>query len=129
MAIRRQVPAAARDPDWADQDRVLLGRGDTLLADVELGSAGDDRVGDFIGGALKSAYARQVFQGDAALLNTYAANVTQVILVREYTSVSIIGTAGLIPRAWDGTTGGVLAFLSQGAVNIVGSVTATSRFL
>ena len=64
---------------------------------------------------------------DAPLLNTYAANVSQIVLVREYTSFNIIGTAGVIPGNWNGSTGGVLAFLSQGVVNIVGSLTATSR--
>lgn len=45
--------------------------------------------------------------------------------VPEFTTATIAGT--LTAPAWDGTTGGVLAFYASGAVQVSGSVTAAGR--
>jgi hypothetical protein len=52
----------------------------------------------------------------AALVSSYAANVTQVIRVPEYTTVSIAAGRSLTAPAWNGSTGGVMAFMANGAV-------------
>lgn len=57
----------------------------------------------------------------------YAANVTQVITVPEYTTVTINSTRSIIAGAWNGSTGGVLAFLCQGTVTNNGTISAASR--
>ncbi|MBM7119394.1 adventurous gliding motility protein AgmC [Archangium primigenium] len=63
----------------------------------------------------------------AALVNSYAANVTQVIRVPEYTTVTITGPAGrIVPAAWNGGAGGVVAFLATGAVSNAGQINAGS---
>ncbi|ADO70145.1 adventurous gliding motility protein AgmC [Stigmatella aurantiaca] len=60
---------------------------------------------------------------------SYASNVSQVIRVPEYTTVTIAASGNITARAWDGNnnTGGVLAFLAQGMVTNSGSITVTSR--
>ncbi|SEK36959.1 Ig-like domain (group 3) [Stigmatella aurantiaca] len=58
---------------------------------------------------------------------SYAATVTQVIRVPEYTTVTLGSTSVITARTWDGSTGGVVAFLAQGIVTNNGSITATSR--
>ncbi|SDE10911.1 Outer membrane protein OmpA [Myxococcus virescens] len=57
----------------------------------------------------------------------FAANATQAIRVPEYTSVTVNAAGSIVAGAWDGTTGGVVAFLSQGPVNNVGSIHADGR--
>ncbi len=57
----------------------------------------------------------------------YTANVTQVITVPEYTTVTINSTRSIIAGAWNGSTGGVLAFLCQGTVTNNGTISAASR--
>jgi MYXO-CTERM domain-containing protein len=52
----------------------------------------------------------------APLVNSYAGNVTQVIRVREHTSVTINAPGSITAPAWDGSTGGVVAFLATGSV-------------
>lgn len=57
----------------------------------------------------------------------YTANVTQVITVPEYTTVTINSTRSLIAGAWNGSTGGVVAFLCQGTVTNNGTISAAGR--
>ena len=60
----------------------------------------------------------------APLIYFYAMNVAQVIRVPEYQSV-VIGTgASVMPAPWDGSTGGVVAFLVQGNINNNGQINA-----
>ncbi|ATB36218.1 hypothetical protein CYFUS_001632 [Cystobacter fuscus] len=51
------------------------------------------------------------------LIHAYAANNTQVIRVPEYTRFTIQNTGSITAPAWDGTTGGFIAFLANDAVN------------
>lgn len=62
----------------------------------------------------------------APLVRDYAANVTQVIRVPEYTNVTITGGRGLTAYAWDGSTGGVVAFLANGTVSNSGQINASA---
>ncbi|WP_224243423.1 adventurous gliding motility protein AgmC [Hyalangium gracile] len=61
------------------------------------------------------------------LLYSYAATGAQVVRVPEYTNVTVQGTAALIARPWDGSIGGVLAFLATGDVTISATLTVASR--
>lgn len=63
----------------------------------------------------------------APLLYSYAANVTQVIRVPEYSSLTINPGRSIASAAWDGSTGGVVAFLVSGTFNNFGSVDARGR--
>ena len=61
----------------------------------------------------------------ANLLNDYAANLTQVIRVPEYTTVTLAdSTRSLTATPWNGSAGGVLAFLATGAVDNSGTISA-----
>ncbi|EPX56913.1 Large repetitive protein [Cystobacter fuscus DSM 2262] len=55
---------------------------------------------------------------DAPLIYAYSAAGAQVVKVPEYTDVTVRGGAELTADAWNGSKGGILAFLANGAVNI-----------
>jgi len=60
----------------------------------------------------------------APLVHAYAANVTQVIRVPEYTNVTIAAGRNITAPAWNGSTGGIVAFLANGQVSNNGLITA-----
>ncbi|WNG33155.1 adhesin [Archangium violaceum] len=62
----------------------------------------------------------------APLIHSYAANVTQVIRVPEYTTVNLATTGRLIASPWNGSAGGIIAFLATGAVSNAGQINANS---
>jgi len=64
---------------------------------------------------------------DEALVNGFDATGTQVIRVPEYTTVTVNMGATLAAQAWNGTTGGVLAFFATGAISNAGTISADSR--
>jgi hypothetical protein len=59
------------------------------------------------------------------ILHSYAASVTQVIRVPEYTDVTVRPGASLVAAPWDGRMGGVLAFLAQGTLRNAGEISAS----
>ncbi|WNG51543.1 hypothetical protein F0U60_50985 [Archangium minus] len=61
----------------------------------------------------------------APLVHEYAANVTQVIRVPEYTTVTIAAGQGITAPAWNGRTGGIVVFLANGVVSNNGLITAS----
>jgi len=61
----------------------------------------------------------------APLIYSYAASVTQVIRVPEYTTVTLNAGTSIVPVPWNGSLGGVVAFLATGAVTNNGSIRAT----
>jgi uncharacterized protein (TIGR03382 family) len=61
----------------------------------------------------------------APLMNTYAASVTQVVRVPEYTTVEVTASGVLQATPWNGRTGGVLAFLATQTVTNHGHIEAT----
>nr|AYM52409.1 hemagglutinin [Cystobacter sp.] len=63
----------------------------------------------------------------APLIHSYAANVTQVIRVPEYTSVSLTTTTARINASpWNGSAGGVIAFLATETVSNAGQINANA---
>lgn len=50
----------------------------------------------------------------APMLYAYTTNLTQVVRVPEYTTVTINAGRSLTATAWNGSTGGILAFLANG---------------
>ncbi len=61
----------------------------------------------------------------APLVHGYAASVTQVLRVPEYTTVSVAAAASIVPSPWDGAKGGVVAFLATGTVTNAGAIRAS----
>ena len=63
----------------------------------------------------------------APLQNAFAATLTQVVRIPEFNNVIISPSARLVPEhAWDGSTGGIVAFFATGAVTVNGGrVSAT----
>ncbi|RYZ33461.1 MAG: adhesin, partial [Myxococcaceae bacterium] len=63
----------------------------------------------------------------APLVHAYAESVTQVVRVPEYEDVVIPRGTGLVAREWDGSTGGVLAFMARGTVTNHGVIDASGK--
>ncbi|HYI03169.1 MAG TPA: cell envelope biogenesis protein OmpA, partial [Hyalangium sp.] len=61
----------------------------------------------------------------APLLHSYAGLVTQIIRVPEYTDVTVKSGASLVAAPWDGSRGGVLAFLVSGTIHNEGELQAS----
>lgn len=61
-----------------------------------------------------------------ALLGTYTTGA-QVLVLKQYTTVTV--NVGIIytAKAWNGTVGGILSFLASGAVTVTGTITATGK--
>lgn len=74
------------------------------------------------------------FTLDRVLLNSYfngaqnASNstTTQIVLVRNFANVIINSGASITAPAWDGFTGGIVIFRSNGTVNVSGAINATA---
>ncbi|WP_225409064.1 adventurous gliding motility protein AgmC [Stigmatella hybrida] len=63
----------------------------------------------------------------APLIHSYAANVTQAVRVPEYITVIIGSGRTLTADAWNGSTGGILAFLATGAVTNTGGINVSGK--
>ncbi|MCP3062966.1 hypothetical protein LXT21_29700 [Myxococcus sp. K38C18041901] len=61
----------------------------------------------------------------APLVNPYTAPGTQVVTVPEYTRVTVSSSGSLVARPWDGSSGGIVAFLATGAVSLEGDISAS----
>jgi uncharacterized protein (TIGR03382 family) len=64
---------------------------------------------------------------DFPLVSNYASNVTQVILVPEHTDVTVTSNGVLTAQAWNGSTGGILAFLAKGNVRVDGAIVMNGK--
>ncbi|WNG21912.1 hypothetical protein F0U63_09625 [Cystobacter fuscus] len=60
----------------------------------------------------------------APLVQDYPANLSQVIRVPEYTTVTVSASGSLTAARWNGSVGGVVAFLATDEVNNQGSISA-----
>jgi outer membrane protein OmpA-like peptidoglycan-associated protein len=61
------------------------------------------------------------------LTAAFAGGATQVVKVPEYTALTVASGGRIVAEPWDGRRGGVVAFLSQGAVNNGGVISASGR--
>lgn len=51
----------------------------------------------------------------------------QVIVMKQYTTVTVNVSCTWTAKAWNGTVGGILAFVSNGAVTVTGSINAAGQ--
>jgi hypothetical protein len=64
------------------------------------------------------------------LANTYLSNGgatnnhAQAVVMPQYTNVTVTATGVLTPAPWNGTTGGIVAFMANGTVSVAGSINA-----
>lgn len=62
------------------------------------------------------------------LVNSYSANgKTQVVRVPQLTALTVNGAGSIVPDAWDGSKGGVVALHVRGQVVINGTIDASGR--
>ncbi|HZN94586.1 MAG TPA: hypothetical protein VFB81_17850, partial [Myxococcales bacterium] len=61
----------------------------------------------------------------APLAIAFPPSLAQVLVVPEYTTVTVAAGSALVAPQWNGSTGGVLAFVAQGAVVNDGEISAT----
>ena len=74
-----------------------------------------------------SAVGTNSFTLTSKLIGSSASGVTQIIRVPEYTTVTVSAAASIVPgQNWDGLSGGVIAFLAQGAVTNNGTISANA---
>lgn len=59
--------------------------------------------------------------------NSTGSNKAQVIVLPRYTNVTVNSGVTWTAKAWDGTVGGVLAFLANGTVTINGTISADGK--
>ncbi|MBU6501180.1 MAG: LamG domain-containing protein [Patescibacteria group bacterium] len=52
-------------------------------------------------------------------------NAAQVLVIKQYTNVTINNGVTLTAKAWNGTVGGILTFLANGTVTITGTIDAS----
>ncbi|XXF76448.1 Ig-like domain-containing protein [Myxococcaceae bacterium GXIMD 01537] len=69
----------------------------------------------------------QVFNLTQPLTVAFPANDAQVVRVPEYTTVTLNGAGTIVPAAWNGATGGVVAFLAQNGVSNAGSISVAGQ--
>ncbi len=62
----------------------------------------------------------------AGLKNSYSAGA-QVIRVPQYSSLTVNGGASMVASAWNGSTGGVVSALVQGALSVAGSISVSGQ--
>lgn len=58
--------------------------------------------------------------------NTYTSGA-QVLVLKQYTNVTINTGITLTAKAWNGTVGGIVAFLANGTITVTGTITASSK--
>lgn len=73
-----------------------------------------------------SGYTAGTITLQTPLLGTYTTGA-QVRTLPQYTNVTINSGKIYTAKAWNGTVGGILAFLANGTVTITGSITASSK--
>lgn len=72
-----------------------------------------------------AGYSTGVITTGSPLVNTYTssgADAAQVLVLKQYTNVTIDAAKTLTAKAWDGTVGGILAFLAKGTVTVNGTI-------
>ena len=96
-----------------------------------------------VGGAVQGAYEFKWIESIAgnditlktAIANSYysgtfyvdPSEVTQIIKVPQYTSVTVGSGKSIVASAWDGYKGGVVCFRCQGDVKVVGTISTTAQ--
>ncbi|MFL5349018.1 MAG: adventurous gliding motility protein AgmC, partial [Hyalangium sp.] len=83
-----------------------------------------DAVGSWELARLLSVDADILYLSDR-LIHSYAAGVTQIIRVPEFTTVDIRPGARIVAQPWNGATGGVIAFLATGTITNEGAIDAS----
>ena len=70
-----------------------------------------------------SSYTAGTITTTDALTNTYTSGA-QVLVLKEYTNVTVNNGVTWTAKAWSGTVGGILAFLASGTVTVTGTISA-----
>ncbi|ATB28999.1 adventurous gliding motility protein AgmC [Melittangium boletus] len=130
-ALSISVGACVGDPCFKEGDLILVYQATGLVPAPVSGALGpvdltNSPVGRWELARLKSVTPQgtsATLELTAPLVHNFAANVTQVIRVPEYTSVSVPVGRSITASPWDGSTGGVVAFLAQNEVNNQGIIT------
>ena len=63
----------------------------------------------------------------ASSYTTSGADAAQVLVVPEYTNVTVNNAVTLSSKPWNGATGGILAFLANDTVTVTGTITASEK--
>lgn len=56
--------------------------------------------------------------------NSTGSNKAQVLVLKQYTNVTINSAKTLTVKSWDGTVGGILSFIANGTITVTGTISA-----
>jgi len=123
--------AVSTSTGFAAGDLVMLLQTTGLAPEPESGAPetidlADDQVGRWELARLAAAGGTTITL-TAPLAHAYAAIATQIIRVPEYTTVTVNAGASISAPAWNGGTGGVVAFLASGTLTNGGQIRANGR--
>ncbi len=71
-----------------------------------------NKISSYVAGTITTSY---------SLINTYGTGA-QVRVLPQYTNVTINSSTTYTAKAWNGTVGGILAFIANGSVTVTGSI-------
>lgn len=77
-----------------------------------------------------ASYTAGTITTEDALNHSYSssgANAAQVVVMEQYTNVTVNSGITWTAKAWDGSVGGILAFLANGTVTVTGNITASEK--
>lgn len=76
------------------------------------------------------SYVAGTITTEKVLANTYTDSgdsQAQVLVLKQYSSITIQSGISLTAKAWDGNVGGIVAMLCSGPTNIIGTITAAGK--
>ncbi|WNG26807.1 hypothetical protein F0U62_24395 [Cystobacter fuscus] len=127
-ATSLEVGACLADTCFAQGDLVLVYQVSSLSPAPASGDPGPVDVNTSGAGRWEFARLAEVTPSTlrltAPLVQDYPANLSQVIRVPEYTTVTIPAGQSLTAAPWNGSVGGVVAFLATDEVNNQGAISA-----
>ena len=99
--------------------------GDDILI-IRMKDASGSSAGTYEFRKISSGGGTNSFTLNLPLRNSYA-SVTQVVLIPQYSSVTVNSGGSITASAWDGNKGGIVIFRSSGAVSVAGGINVDNK--
>ena len=99
--------------------------GDEILI-IRMKDASGDSAGTYEFRKISSGGGTNTLTLSVPLKNSYT-SLTQIVLIPQYTSVTVNSGASITASAWDGNKGGIVIFRSSGTVSVAGSIDVDNK--
>jgi hypothetical protein len=76
-----------------------------------------NQIADYVAGTITTTW---------PLVNTYSSGA-QVLVMKQYSGITVNGSSTLLAKLWDGNAGGIIAYLCSGKCSIIGAMSANAR--